>query len=229
MKANPMLLTILIGAWFAIPGQLGCGRSARSVVAPGESESALPEPRTTGPMSVEEALTLRRSVRQFAAKDLTVEQISQLAWAAQGITDRKRGFRTAPSAGALYPLEVYLVKRDGVFRYLPQGHKLLQQSKQDLRGPLAQAALGQSPVREAPLDIVIAAVHKRTRVKYGARAERYVHIEAGHVGQNIHLQAVALGLGSVPIGAFDDDEVARVLGLPAEERPLYIIPVGYPR
>jgi SagB-type dehydrogenase family enzyme len=229
VKANPLVFTILIGACLAIPGELGCGPSARSVVAPEGNEVALPAPATTGRMSVEQALALRRSVRQFAAKELTIQQISQLAWAAQGITDPQRGFRTAPSAGALYPLEVYLVKRDGAFHYLPRGHKLAQRSPKDLRAPLAQAALGQSAVGEAPLDIVITAVYERTRVKYGARAERYVHIEAGHVGQNIHLQAVALGLRSVSIGAFDDDQVAKLLGLPAEERPLYIIPVGYPR
>jgi SagB-type dehydrogenase family enzyme len=180
-------------------------------------------------MSVEEALTRRRSVRSFAAKDLTMKQVSQLAWAAQGITDPARGFRTAPSAGALYPLEVYLVKRDGLFRYIPEGHKLLRRSEEDLRGSLSEAAFGQSSVREAALDIVIIAIYERTRVKYGAKAERYVHIEAGHVGQNIHLQAIALGLGSVSVGGFDDRAVARVLSLPSDESPLYIIPVGYPQ
>jgi SagB-type dehydrogenase family enzyme len=180
-------------------------------------------------VSVEEALARRRSVRQFAAKDLTLEQVSQLAWAAQGITDQRRGLRTAPSAGALYPLEVYLVKPDGMFRYLPQSHRLLGLSADDSRARLSQAAYGQPSVREAPLNFVIAAVYERTRVKYGARADRYVPIEAGHVGQNIHLQAVALGLGSVSVGAFDDKEVASALGLPGDQEPLYIIPVGYPR
>ena len=150
MKANPLLLTVLIGACLAIPGQLGCGRNARSPVAPAGSEMALPQPKTTGRMSVEEALTLRRSVREFDARDLTAAQVSQLAWAAQGITDREQGFRTAPSAGALYPLEVYLVKRDGVFRYVPRGHTLVQRSQKDLRDPLSRAALRQSSVGEAP-------------------------------------------------------------------------------
>ncbi|HUT75539.1 MAG TPA: SagB/ThcOx family dehydrogenase [Armatimonadota bacterium] len=181
----------------------------------------------TGPVSVEQSLARRRSVREFALRDLTLEQVSQLAWAAQGITDPASGFRTAPSAGALYPLEVFLVKQDGVFHYLPHGHKLVQMSKADLRASLARAALGQLSLRTAPLDIVITAVYERTKVKYGARAERYVHLEAGHVGQNIQLQAVALGLGSVPIGALDDDAVARVLGLPSGQRPVYIMAVGY--
>jgi SagB-type dehydrogenase family enzyme len=180
-------------------------------------------------MSVEEALARRRSVRSFAARDLTEEQISQLAWAAQGVTEPRMGLRTAPSAGALYPLEIYLVKKDGVFHYIPEGHELAQISSADVRGRLAEAALGQSSVREAPLDIVIAAVYERTSSKYGSRAERYVHIEAGHAAQNLHLQAVALGLASVPVGAFDDNAVSKTLGLPPEERPLYIIPVGNPR
>jgi len=224
-KLNPLFPAVVIAAVLSIAGELGCGQGARSHRA--GAELLLPQPRLKGPVSVEEALARRRSVRQFAGKDLTIQQVSQLAWAAQGITEPQRGLRTAPSAGALYPLELYFVKRDGAFHYIPQGHKLIQLSDQDLRSALSQAALGQSPVRDAPLVIVIAAVYERTRVKYGARAERYVHIEAGHVGQNIHLQAVAFGLGSVSMGAFEDAAVARVLGLPADQTPIYIIPVGY--
>jgi SagB-type dehydrogenase family enzyme len=226
-KLNPLFLAILIGAALGIAGGLGCGQNAPSRSGSAGAEVRLPQPRLTGPVSVEEALARRRSVRQFADKDLTIQQVSQLAWAAQGITEPQRGLRTAPSAGALYPLELYLVKRDGLFHYIPQGHKLIQLSGQDLRGPLSQAALGQSHVRAAALDVVIAAVYQRTRVKYGARAERYVHIEAGHVGQNIHLEAVALGLGSGSVGAFEDGAVAKVLGLPADETPIYIIAVGH--
>ncbi|NIM04659.1 MAG: SagB/ThcOx family dehydrogenase [Armatimonadetes bacterium] len=180
-------------------------------------------------MPVEEALARRRSVRRFTATKLSLEQVGQLAWAAQGITHQTRGFRTAPSAGALYPLEIYVVKQDGIFHYMPQGHRMLQISQEDVRRPLAQAALGQAFIAEAPVDFVISAVYERTRSKYGNRAERYVHIEAGHAGQNIHLQAVALGLGSVPVGAFDDRAVSKALGLPPNERPLYIIPVGHAR
>jgi len=229
MTRKPMLLVLLAAACLAIPAGLGCGQNARSPKASPGGEVSLPAPDLKGQVSVEEALARRRSVRQFAAKDLTLEQVSQLAWAAQGITDQRRGLRTAPSAGALYPLEVYLVKPDGMFRYLPQSHRLLGLSADDLRARLSQAAHGQPSVREAPLDFVIAAVYERTRVKYGARADRYVPIEAGHVGQNIHLQAVALGLGSVSVGAFDDKEVAAALDLPGDQEPLYIIPVGYPR
>jgi len=186
----------------------------------------LPSPITKGTVSLEETLRKRRSKRNFKDKNLTLEQISQLLWAAQGVTD-SRGYRTAPSAGALYPLEVYIVKSDGVFHYEPLDHKLTTVVSEDRRKNLALAALGQSFIAEAPLDIIIAAVYGRTKIRYGGRTERYVHMEAGHAAQNIHLEAVALGLGSVPIGAFWDDRVAKALDLPAEHKPLYIIPVGY--
>jgi SagB-type dehydrogenase family enzyme len=215
-------LTACVGALIA----LGCGRPAASSGAP--TETALPAPTTVGKMSLEEALAKRRSVRQFAAKDLTIEQVGQLAWAAQGITAASRGLRTAPSAGATYPLELYIVKADGVFHYLPQGHRLARLSSQDLRPGLSEAALGQGSVRQAGADFVIAAVYERTRARYGDRAERYVHMEVGHAAQNLHLQAVALGLASVPVGAFDDQAVAKALSLPADQAPLYIIPVGHP-
>jgi SagB-type dehydrogenase family enzyme len=226
MTTKSVLLTAVVAACLCAAWQLGCGQRTPSPAAPAADEVRLPEPTLKGQMSVEETLARRRSVRQFDGKDLTMAQVGQLAWAAQGITDPATGHRTAPSAGALYPLELYLVKRDGAFRYVPRGHRLVPRSDKDLRGQLSQAALGQSSVREAPLDIVITGVYERTRVKYGDRAERYVHIEAGHVAQNIHLQAVALGLGSVSVGAFRDDEVAKVLNLPTGETPLYIIPVG---
>lgn len=189
----------------------------------------LPDPITKGKVSLEEAILQRRSRRNFRDKDLNLEQISQLVWAAQGITTKSwgMGFRSAPSAGALYPMEIYLVKKDGLFHYLPQTHKLEVLGERDLRNALAGAALGQDPISRAPLDIVICAVFERVTGKYGQRGIRYTHIEAGHVAQNIHLEAVALGLGSVPIGAFSDDSVRKVLNLPLDNEPLYIIPVGY--
>ena len=137
-------------------------------------------------------------------------------------------FRAAPSAGALYPMELYVVSKDGVFHYLPSEHKLEILSEKDLRGKLAAVALGQAPVRQAAIDIVICAVFRRITGKYGKRGIRYAYIEAGHIAQNIHLEAVALGLGSVPIGAFDDQRLKDVLSLPSEHEPLYIIPVGHP-
>ncbi|MBU0549770.1 MAG: SagB/ThcOx family dehydrogenase [Candidatus Omnitrophica bacterium] len=189
----------------------------------------LPVPIQKGEMSLEEAILNRRSQRNFVNKDLDWAQIGQLLWAAQGITAKKGGYelRSAPSAGALYPMEIYLVNKEGLFRYMPSSHSLEVLAQEDLRPALAAAALGQGSVVEAPLDIVICTVYQRVTVKYAERGIRYAHIEAGHVAENIHLQAVALGLGSVPIGAFDDEAVKRALSLPSEHEPLYIIPIGY--
>ncbi|MFO7945885.1 MAG: SagB/ThcOx family dehydrogenase [Armatimonadota bacterium] len=203
-----------------------CTTAAQETAA--EDVIDLPEADTDGQMSVEEAISRRRSVRSFSAKELSIQQIGQLAWAAQGITEPSQGLRAAPSAGATYPLEVYLVTTDGLYQYRPEGHSLLQIGTDDLRQPLAAAALGQEWVSEANVNIVIAGVYERTAGRYGDRARRYVHMEAGHAAENILLQAVALGLGAVPVGAFDDDGVAEVLDLAADEAPLYIIPVGYP-
>lgn len=154
-------------------------------------------------------------------------QLSQLLWACQGIT-HTAGLRTAPSAGALYPLEVYVATAEAVYHYVPQGHKLQLLRRGDVRPALSKAAVGQAPPAQAPLVFVITAVYQRTAQKYGERASLYVHLEAGHAAQNILLQAVALGLGGVPIGAFYEDQVRAALGLPADHEPLYIIPVGHP-
>lgn len=187
---------------------------------------ALPAPRTTGSTSLEEALARRRSVRAFSSEPLSQADIGQLLWAAQGIT-AERGRRTAPSAGALYPLELYAVTPDGLWHYLPEAHALVLLSDADLRVELKGAALDQEAVGAAPLVVVVAGVVERTEAKYGpSRAPRYVFLEAGHAAQNVLLQAVALDLGAVPIGAFVDREVARVLGLPADHAPLYLLPVG---
>jgi len=191
----------------------------------------LPEPRAAGPTSIEEALRRRRSLREFGRAGLTLAEVAQLLWAAQGRTSAD-GRRTAPSAGALYPLEILLVAgrvdglAPGVYRYRPSDHALEQTIQGDRRKALAEAALGQDWAASAPALLVVAAVHERTGRKYGARADRYVAIEAGAAAQNVALQAVALGLGSVVVGAFDDAEVARLAGLAAGERPLAILPVG---
>ena len=189
----------------------------------------LPAPATKGEISLEEAILKRRSQRSFARKKLSWQQISQLLWASQGITTRQfgLGLRTAPSAGGLYPMEIYLLSEEGLFHYLPEGNKLEIVTEKDLRHDLTFQALGQTAVRQAPIDIVICAIYERVTRKYGERGIKYVHIEAGHIAQNIHLQAVALGLSSVPIGAFNDQGVKRVLSLPKDQQPLYIIPVGY--
>jgi len=189
-------------------------------------EIDLPRPKIKGTMSLEETIQKRRSVRQYSSKELSLEEISQLVWSAQGITGR-RGGRSAPSAGALYPLEIYIISKDGFFHYIPEGHKLVKKHGKDIRAGLRDASLGQNFVGQAPVSVIITAVYRRVSSRYGKRGERYTDIEVGHAAENVHLQAVALGLASVPVGAFDDDKVARLLGLSSEEKPLYIIPVGH--
>ncbi len=212
----------------------GCSQPRSPTPAPSSSDDLtidLPQPRLHSSVSVEQALLNRRSVREYADAPLTLEEVSQLLWAAQGLT-AEWGGRTAPSAGALYPLELHLVVGNvsdlapGVYRYWPSGHRLVKRRGEDLRGPLAEAALGQASVREGAIDIVIAAVYERTTGKYGVRGDRYVHMEAGHATQNLYLQATSLDLGMVTIGAFYDDQVREILGLPDDEAPLYIVPVG---
>jgi len=193
----------------------------------------LPAPQTTGPLSVEEALVQRRSVREFRPEPISLAEVGQLLWAAQGIT-RSGGYRTAPSAGALYPLEVLLVAgrvhdlSPGVYRYRSRDHALVPLLEGDLRANLAAAALGQSSVKAGAAVLVITAVYERTTIKYGQRGIRYVHMEVGYASENIHLQAAALGLGTVAVGAFHDDRVQELLNLPANEHPLLIMPVGKP-
>jgi SagB-type dehydrogenase family enzyme len=188
----------------------------------------LPAPRQTSNLSLEEAIRRRRSVRDFSDVALTDAELGQLLWAAQGITHRTMGLRAAPSAGALYPLEAYVVTHAGVYHYEPRTHQLRQTTSTDVRKALFNAALRQEAVRDAPAVFVLAGVYERTAKKYRGRAERYVHMEAGHAAQNLLLQAVALGLVSVPIGAFDDDGIERALALPPAHRPLYLLPVGHP-
>jgi SagB-type dehydrogenase family enzyme len=187
----------------------------------------LSEPVTKGRVTFEETLKRRESVRHFANTPLTREEISQLLWAGQGIT-RRWGGRTAPSAGALYPLELYIALPEGIFHYNPNDHSLILHVDQNVLEALSRAALGQGCVRDAPAVIVIASVYERLETKYGSRGERYAKIEVGHAAQNILLQAVSLGLGAVPVGAYYDEEVKKVLKLPPRHEPLYLIPVGHP-
>ena len=188
----------------------------------------LPKPRLQGEQSLEETLASRRSVREFTEEPLTDGEISQLLWAAQGVTD-PAGLRTSPSAGALYPLELYVATASGLHHFVPATHRLSRRDERDLRSAIQEAALGQEAVGDAPAVFVITAVYARTRGKYGARAERYVHMEAGHAAQNLLLQAEALDLGGVPVGAFDDEQLSKILGLPENEDPLYLIPIGHPQ
>lgn len=222
-------IAIAIAAVAILAGLLWQGGSSTRIPDPESGTTRdLPVPSRDGILSLEEALATRRSVRDYAGEPLTDEQIGQLLWAAQGVTDAE-GRRTAPSAGMLYPLEIHLVTRTGVFRYVPASHSLVGTRDGDMRRDLQAAAWGQSAVGTAPAVIVVSGVYERTAAKYGSeRATRYVQLEAGHAAQNVLLQAVALRLGAVPIGAFDDRSVQAVLNLPADCQPLYLIPVGHP-
>lgn len=191
----------------------------------------LPQPRFSGPVSLEQALLARRSIRNIARDPLTVDELTQLLWAAQGVT-RAQGFRTAPSAGALYPLELHLVAgsvtglRTGLYRYRPLEHALCATATQDLRAELCRAALSQRPVERAPAVFLFTAVYARSTATYGSRGVRYTDMEAGHAAQNLCLQAAALDLKAVVVGAFSDDDVRRIAALPPDEEPLYLVPVG---
>jgi len=194
-----------------------------------EARISLPPPRTSGPVSLEAAIAQRRSVRRYAPKDLSLEQVGQLLWAAQGITGGRTPLRAAPSAGACHPLEFHVCRAGGVWHYEPQHHWLARHLERDVRGELAEAAWRQRFIAEAPCVFAVSAVFERTTGRYGERGYlRYVPMDAGHAAQNLLLQAVALGLASVPVGAFDDGAVKRVLALPEREEPLYVLPVGYP-
>ena len=191
----------------------------------------LPQPRREGLMSLEEALSRRRSTREYAPGPLTIEEISQILWAGQGITGDK-GFRSAPSGGATYPLETYVLAGDvadlapGLYRYDPASHSLTIVKAGDLRAEIAEAALGQPCVRGAAALIALSAIYERTTERYGDRGKMYVHIDVGHAAENMLLQATALGLGSVPVGAFRTRTVAGILGFPETEFPMYLLPIG---
>lgn len=191
----------------------------------------LPEPVYSSAVSVEEALHKRRSVREYNNQPVSLKNIAQLLWAAQGITTEEGG-RTAPSAGALYPLEIYLVSGNvtglapGVYHYLPADHSLDLIEEGDKRKLLYAGASLQGAVKNAAAVFVITAVYERTIVKYFERGKKYVHMEAGHASQNIYLQAVSLKLGTVAMGAFTDSLVKKILLLPKKEEPLYLMPVG---
>lgn len=197
---------------------------------------SLPKPVAKGSMSLEEALSIRETVRSFAPTALTLGQLSQLLWATYGIRDAQQG-RTAPSAGALYPLDLYIVVgqkgveglEGGVYHYLPMRHALEIIASGDRRKEVAHASLSQMWMAEAPIMVVITAEYRRTTGKYRERGVRYVHMEVGHAGENLFLQCFALGLGAGIVGAFSDDKVADALEVPPQHEPLVIVPVGHPR
>lgn len=191
----------------------------------------LPSPVLDGKKSLGQLLQQRRSVRDYSSDALSLSDLGQLLWAAQGIT-HPRGLRTAPSAGALYPLELYVVAGNvsgleaGVYHYQIHKHRLALHVAGDKRQALGQAAYMQTWLSKAPVVFVFSADYKRTSKKYGKRAKRYVQMEVGHAAQNLFLQAEDLGLGSVVVGAFFDEEVAELLQLPSGFAPLALMPAG---
>jgi len=210
-------------------------------VVTSEGKIFLPLPQKVSKFTVEEVILLRRSIRDYTSDPISISDLAMILWAAYGITDPTRGFRSIPSAGATYPLEIYVVVGErgvlisegflkaGVYKYEPHSHVLLLVAEGDRRVNLKEAALGQRWVEEAPISIVICAVFERTTNFYGERGKvRYVPMEAGHAGQNIYLMATALNYGAVVVGAFHDNQVAKVVGAKPEEKPLYVIPIGVP-
>jgi SagB-type dehydrogenase family enzyme len=227
------LIAILLASGGGIMRGGGCEPERPATQDP-RQEVRLPAPRTSGAMSVEEAVHARRSVRDFQGDPLDLATVSQLLWATQGITDGN-GFRSVPSAGAAYPLEIRLVAgaveglSPGVYRYRPHRHSLSLVESGDRRRAVARAALDQGWIADAPVTILVAGVFHRTTGRYGERGRQYVHMEVGHASQNVYLQAVALGLGTTVVGAFRDGELATAAGLEAGEDPLALLPVGVPR
>lgn len=243
-------LSLLLILYLIIsPGNLNPSFAGSRDCAAASPESGLiplPAPRYDSQFSLERALKARQSVRDYQEVPLTLAEISQILWAAQGFTRERKepptrwnpkyewqgGLRTAPSAGALYPMEIYLLagKVDGlpggVYKYVPKNHALIKVTEADKRKELCLAALKQPQIEKASAVVLMAGVYERTSYKYGERAERYVHMEAGSIAENIYLQATALGIGTVLIGAFNDEEVKKVMSLPADESPLIIMPLG---
>ena len=195
----------------------------------------LPTPSLDGKVSVEKAIQQRRTLRDFKETPLSISHLAQLLWAAQGITDPKGVKRSVPSGGARYPLDIYVIvgKKgveglgEGMYHYAPENHSISSINKKDLRREIASASLGQMWMAGASVMLVITAEYRRITGRYGDRGVRYAQIEAGHVGQNLFLQAEALGLGAGIVGAFNDTEVVKVMGIPREHEPLLIMPVGY--
>jgi len=225
MKAKTVAVTLVI---VLVVGGVGIGFAQKDPAtrkAGGLVE--LPKPRTEGGMSLTEVLAKRRSIRNFTGQPLTAEQISQLCWAAQGVTDQRK-HRTAPSAGATYPLRIYVAMPDGVFVYLPDKNALEQVSSRDVRAGIAEDS-NQKWIADAGAILVVCADVAITAAKYPEKATRYVSQETGHVAQNVLLQATALGLGSTPVGATDDAALAERLHLPKPWQVMYVLPIGVPK
>lgn len=192
----------------------------------------LPPVEKKGERALEECIFKRRSIRSFDKDILSLKELSQLLWAAGGITDQKAALRSVPSAGALYPLEIYVIAAQveglepGVYLYLPLEHALKSLLSGDKRSEVASASLRQMWMKDSPAIIVFSSVNERTQSKYGSRGLRYIMMEAGCASQNLSLEAVSLGLATVMVGAFNDGEIKKILDLPPSEEPLILMPVG---
>jgi len=218
------VLAVVLGVFAAI-----CPGRPEQPVGPRDQKIVrFPPPKPAGTMSFEQALAWRRSVRQFTDQVLNLEQIGQLAWAGQGVTDFQTGFRTAPSAGSIYPIKLFIATDRGFFVYRPSDHAMEDVLIYDVRPQLAAAAMGQDFVAQAPCSIVLAGATNRLREKYGNNARRFMLLEAGHIAQNIQLQAVSMALGSVAVGAFDIRTLSRTCKIPSDMEPLLIVCIGYP-
>lgn len=247
----PGVFVVLFGAALVLAlGMAAWAGEKHAQTAEQASTVRLPAPSTAGGAPLAQAIAARRSVRAYDGKPVPLAAVSQLLWAAQGVTqpapkapatwnakwgEWRGGLRSAPSAGALFPLEVYVLATSvdgldrGLYRYISAEHALVRAGAASVTAKdLMQAAFMQQDIAQAPLAVIITGVYERTAVKYGDRAPRYVHIEAGAAAENLMLQADALGFGTVYIGAFIDDAVSKTLGLPADQVPLGIIPVGLP-
>ena len=253
MKMNLLsgIVVVIFGAAFVLAlGLTAWAGEKHAQTAEQGSKISLPAPSTDGGAPLTKAIAARRSVRAYDGKPVPLAALSQLLWAAQGVTqpapkapatwnakwgEWRGGLRAAPSAGALFPLEIYVLATSvdglerGLYRYIPAEHALVRAGSVSVTAKdLMQAAFMQQDIAQAPVAVMITGVYERTAVKYGDRAPRYVHIEAGAAAENLMLQADALGFGTVYIGAFLDDAVSKTLGLPADHTPLGIIPVGLP-
>lgn len=231
MKKVLAIIAIICGIVFLIIMLPPTARDEAALKSETKYIVKLPEPKYESKVSVEKALFERRSIRNYKDEALTLDEVSQLLWAAQGITDR-RGFRTAPSAGATYPLEIYVVVgnvtglSEGTYRYKPQHHKLVKVAEGDKRAGLCSACFRQAWVKNGAIVIVFSAVYERTTERYGQKGIRYVDMEAGHAVQNVYLQAVSLNLGTVVVGAFNDGEIKKIMNMTDKEQPMCLMPVG---
>ncbi len=226
-----LAIAILVGALIVL-GAVTLWRTPKTPPSPVARRNIvtteLPKPTIDGGMTLTEALAKRRSVRSFTGQPLNRDQIAQLCWAAQGITHPIKKYRTAPSAGALYPLRVYVATANGLFAYIPDGHAFEVVASGDLLAPVAKAA-NQKWIASAGAVFILCGNMSIAAGKYRDRAERYVWQETGHVAENLLLQATALGLGATPAGAFGDAKVKELLHLPKGWQPMFLVPVGIPK